>query len=105
MILYIIVLILIVLIIIVIVKQLTKPKLVDPSFNKDSVSRSIENRGFTHMRKSKIIIAGLIRDKEYLVNDIKRKLEGLGSYFLDYRILIVENDSKDKTRELLLKWG
>jgi hypothetical protein len=39
------------------------------------------------------------------IGEIKKKAEALGNLFKDYRILIVENDSSDGTRDKLLAWA
>jgi hypothetical protein len=53
---------------------------------------------------AKVIIASLIRDVADRIPEIKQKVEALGNAFDDYHVLIVENDSKDHTRQLLLEW-
>ena len=50
------------------------------------------------------MIAGLIRNGSKHTPRIKRQTEHLSSYFQDYHILIVENDSTDDTRRQLLAW-
>jgi hypothetical protein len=56
------------------------------------------------MSKSGIIITALVRDVAHKLPEITQKAERMGSLFGDYRILIVENDSSDGTREKLLEW-
>jgi len=63
----------------------------------------IEN-GHVEISSACVVFAGLIRDNEKCVPKIRKFLEGLGESFQDYRVLIVENDSKDNTREKLLEW-
>lgn len=55
-------------------------------------------------KEDTIVFTGLCQDngKEVLKSWLP-KLEKIGGYFKDYRIIIVENDSKDDTREVLLK--
>lgn len=60
--------------------------------------------GEKEIADSRIVFAGLIRDGEKCVQYIRKRFEDLGKPFKDYHILIVENDSKDKTREKLLEW-
>lgn len=55
--------------------------------------------------KKKIIIASLLRDTSSRMKLIRKKVESLGELFLDYRVLIVENDSVDQTRNNLLRWS
>ena len=56
------------------------------------------------MKHSKIVICGLLRDSEPIIEHIKEKIKGITHLFKDYHILIVENDSIDKTRHKLLEW-
>ena len=51
------------------------------------------------------VICGIIRDKADLVPQLQRNLEGLGSLFADYRVILSENDSQDGTFALLEKWA
>ena len=60
--------------------------------------------GREHFAKKRVVICGLIRDACASVPDIQITAEGLGSLFADYRVLVVENDSKDCTRSELLRW-
>ncbi len=69
------------------------------TYNKMSAAGEIE------MKNKRVIITSLVRDVADRLPEIKRKAEKVGSLFKDYRILIVENDSKDGTRELLLDWA
>ena len=53
---------------------------------------------------SSIIVCGIVRDAgKGLKNNIP-VIDELCSYFKDYRIYVYENDSKDDTKELLMKW-
>lgn len=60
--------------------------------------------GQEEIANSRVVFAGLVRNKEDRVPYIQKRLEALGKPFKDYRILIVENDSEDQTREKLLEW-
>lgn len=57
------------------------------------------------MKHSTVVICALLRDVEETVDDIERKVEYLGDKFQDYRVLVVENDSSDDTREEFLEWA
>ena len=60
--------------------------------------------GFKAMKEMKVVITGLIRNGAKHISRIRKQTEQLGSHFQDYRILIVENDSTDNTRQQLLAW-
>lgn len=51
-----------------------------------------------------VIFTGLLRDSADAIPAIKKKVELIGSNFARYKVLIVENNSSDNTRELLLQW-
>jgi hypothetical protein len=54
---------------------------------------------------SKVVICGLIRNGESVIPHLKGKIKQISSQFKEYTVLVVENDSKDKTRALLLQWA
>ncbi len=72
-----------------------------PIVNEEKYNIQIR-KGISEMKNSKVIIAGLLRDVENQLPDIKQKLYNLVPNFQDYAILLVENDSSDNTRKLLL---
>lgn len=57
------------------------------------------------VRKRRIVIATMVRDVYAKLPQIRKKAESVGGMFGDYRILVVENDSKDGTRKGLLDWA
>lgn len=61
--------------------------------------------GLEKARKSRVVFCALIRDGEEQIPTIIKNFERFNGYFKDWKLLIVENDSKDKTRELLLDWA
>ena len=61
-------------------------------------------KGFEIMKHKTIAFCGLARDIKGSFKMMRRKYEYLGSFFKDYVIIIVENDSTDGTRGLLNKW-
>jgi hypothetical protein len=64
----------------------------------DQVRKSVEAS-----KKERIVFVGLCQDHaRELIAFWLPIVEALGSYFHDYRILILENDSKDDSRKLLL---
>jgi glycosyltransferase involved in cell wall biosynthesis len=59
----------------------------------------------SNFKLSKVVFCGLIRDNEAQIPYIRKQLCDWGDkYFQDYHIIIVENDSKDGTRQKLLEW-
>lgn len=77
------------------------PEELFPSSSPERTER-MEKDGFTAMKKSKVIIAAMVRDVAKSVPLILRKVYSIGRFVQDWKLLIVENDSKDGTRELLL---
>jgi hypothetical protein len=75
-----------------------------PIYNKPELERLVD-KGERGAKNSKVVIVSLLRDVEGRIPEIKKKAERVGKLFLDYQIFIVENDSKDRTRELLLEWA
>ena len=58
----------------------------------------------TDLISSTIIICGIVRNAEKgLINNIPI-INSLCEYFVDYKVIIYENDSLDRTKELLLEW-
>lgn len=57
------------------------------------------------IENSSIIVCGLIRDGENNIEHIKQNVYSLIEGCKKYKILIVENDSIDNTRKILLKWS
>ena len=77
-------------------------------FETDDEEKKYEqtvDAGIEDASTKRVIIASLVRDVETRLPEIIKKAESVGKLFRDYRILIVENDSKDDTRKLLLRWA
>jgi len=74
-------------------------------FGKENRVKNMTKIGFNYMKNKTVVIAGLIRNSELNIPEIEKKVESLGLLFSDYRVLLVENDSNDKTRKLLLDWS
>jgi hypothetical protein len=74
------------------------------SCNIVSRERQIEI-GKNFFKNKKVAICSLIRDGEDRLSDIIPKVNRLGRLFKDYKVFVVENDSKDDTRKILLDWA
>lgn len=61
--------------------------------------------GREHLSKSRVIICGLIRDRESHIERLKEQLNSITKLFADYAVVIVENDSIDGTRRELINWA
>ena len=72
---------------------------------RDNIYKELCQGGFKYAATKRIVIAALVRDVEERLPEIKKKVERVAKIFKDYRVLIVENDSKDNTRQELLKWS
>jgi glycosyltransferase involved in cell wall biosynthesis len=53
------------------------------------------------MKQSNIIFAGTVRNNETFLKDVLNHVDRCGQKFNDYAVVIYENDSKDKTRQIL----
>jgi len=73
---------------------------------KEPEQTDIIDIGKNYIKNEKLIITGTIRDGyPYLEKTIKNLYKDIIPLFKDYVILIVENDSKDNTRQVLLKYA
>ena len=73
---------------------------------KEPEQSDIIDIGKNYIKNEKLIITGTIRDGyPYLEKTIKNLYKDIIPLFKDYVILIVENDSKDNTRQVLLKYA
>jgi hypothetical protein len=64
----------------------------------------MERRGKKIAKSKRCVIAAMVRDVEENIPLIIKRIERVGGLFDDYRVLVVENDSKDNTRKELLAW-
>jgi glycosyltransferase involved in cell wall biosynthesis len=55
--------------------------------------------------QDKVLICGICRNVEKSVANDIASIEKLGSHFSDYRVIIYENNSSDKTAELMRAWA
>ncbi len=60
--------------------------------------------GREHMKQYSVTIAGLCRDVRNSLPRTAARIERLGEMFRDYRVVLFENDSTDRTLEFLEDW-
>ena len=61
--------------------------------------------GRSHFAHSRVIICGTIRDREDHIVRLRQQIESITNLFADYAVVIVENDSTDRTRGELIRWA
>lgn len=67
-----------------------------------AVYESRVQRGYDTASLSSVVICGLARDIEKYIPYLYNRIQKLGKLFYDeYTVIIVENDSKDNTRQIL----
>lgn len=57
------------------------------------------------LKKKRVVFATMLRDTAERVPSIRKRATMAMNAFADARLLVVENDSEDGTRELLLQWA
>lgn len=82
----------------------------DDLYIPQSLQCSHKNRtqleyGRLHFARSRVIICGMIRDREDQIPRLRRQIESITNIFADYAVIIVENDSRDGTRHELIRWA
>lgn len=60
--------------------------------------------GSKMMKTKTIVICALLRDVADKIPEIIQRTEKIGNLFKNYYVLIVENNSSDETRNILIKW-
>jgi hypothetical protein len=73
----------------------------DPFFNVNGVKQEDVLIGKRMALKNKIVLCGLCRNIEKNVSKNIELMEMVGSQFMDYKIVLFENDSDDQTREII----
>jgi len=58
-----------------------------------------------HAHQEKILICGVCKDVEAALPNTIRNIEKLGGSFKDYHVIIYENNSTDRTPEILKNWA
>ncbi len=61
--------------------------------------------GMRRMQQRRVVIAGLARNLAKILPQTIKRIESLGERFADYRVVIYENDSTDRTLEVLKAWA
>lgn len=75
-----------------------------PAHLRCAISPKISQEGTVYLADRKVIICGLMRDNIGNIDLVRANTVKLGSMFRDYKVLIVENDSIDGTRDALQEW-
>ena len=70
----------------------------------DFIPRATLINGAKEMLMHKEIFMGTARDNSKEIKPVLKYISMTGSMFRDYRVIIIENDSKDGTLELLMNW-
>ncbi len=76
-----------------------------PAESRESSYWCAVRAGYARMRQRRVVIAGLARDIAPILPWTIARIERLGAWFRDYRVVIYENDSADRTGELLGDWA
>lgn len=74
-------------------------------FSRDSKFRERVIKGTLIAKDSTLVVCGMIRDGEARIAGVRERVGMLKGLFRKVKVLIVENDSKDSTRQLLLEWA
>ena len=86
----------------------------EDSFEEDTLSVASAHRatyerrvadGMRRMEQRRVVIAGLARNLAKILPQTIKRIESLGERFADYRVVIYENDSTDRTLEILKSWA
>jgi hypothetical protein len=70
----------------------------------DDYRRTIE-KGFEIAQRSKVLICGTVRNAEEAFPKNAIRVNRLGKLFQDYSVFLYENDSTDKTPQLIQEWA
>jgi len=63
------------------------------------------DEGIKKAKNSRIVIAGLLQNGAYQIPELRERCKKICEPFKDYRIVILENNSIDSSREDLLYWA
>lgn len=76
--------------------------IISPKFLRVPYEQKNQDVGSAYYAGKTIVICGLVRDAAQNLDQTLSRVYNLVYLFKDYRIIILENDSKDTTREILL---
>ena len=92
--------VLIILLLLLLLVNVYKKRNIECNYNEYKIAT-----GKDFLNNKKVAFCGLIRDGEERIEGSIKEIEKIGSYFKDWKLLIVENDSKDNTRKILLDYN
>lgn len=64
---------------------------------------STNSQGVEEMKRNKVVLCGCVKNVAHNMHHIEQTINELGNSFADYTCLLVENDSTDNSRALLLE--
>ncbi len=76
-----------------------------PYVSRSQNYRKNVRRGYEHMKQKKVAICGLARDCQKRLKKNMAVLEKLRTCFSQSYVVVVENDSKDGTKDVLKRWA
>ena len=62
-------------------------------------------KGIEEAKKHKVVFVGIARDNAQDLKILRQDVDKIGKYFKDYKGIFFENDSKDKTKQILKEWS
>ena len=75
------------------------------NFNYEKLTLKYWINKINSYKKYNIVIAGLCKNIEKYLGGSRKNIMKIANQFNDYKIVMVENDSTDNTREFLKKWS
>ncbi len=75
---------------------------IDEEFSE--LANEVAAEGFASAKTQKVCIVGMARGIAGVLPSNLARLEVIGSLFADWRAVVVENDSTDGTKDILLDW-
>eukprot|EP00123_Amoebidium_parasiticum_P022112 comp8021_c0_seq1/m.3524 comp8021_c0_seq1/g.3524 ORF comp8021_c0_seq1/g.3524 comp8021_c0_seq1/m.3524 type:complete len:449 (-) comp8021_c0_seq1:451-1797(-) len=61
--------------------------------------------GYAAMKKLNLVVAGVSRNNEKSFPNVFKRITDIGNLFRSYQVLVIENDSIDSTKKMLLEWA